>query len=118
MARENAVRESVSEFDERTVFANGIGQHVTQAGSGPAVLLCHGFPELGYSWRHQLRALADAGYRAIAPDMRGYGRTGAPAVIDRYTILCRPLGAAGSTGQRERHPARVSRPDTALSRAP
>lgn len=77
----------MTEFNERTVVANGIGQHVIEAGSGPAVLLCHGFPELGYSWRHQLRALADAGYRAIAPDMRGYGRTGAPPAIDRYTIL-------------------------------
>lgn len=75
------------EFKEHEVFANGIRQHVTEAGSGPAVLLCHGFPELGYSWRHQIRALADAGYRAIAPDMRGYGRTEAPASADRYTIL-------------------------------
>lgn len=75
------------EFKEYTIVANGIRQHVLEAGSGPAVLLCHGFPELGYSWRHQIRALADAGYRAIAPDMRGYGRTEAPPAIDRYTIL-------------------------------
>lgn len=75
------------EFREHTIVANGIRQHVLEAGSGPAVLLCHGFPELGYSWRHQIRALADAGYRAIAPDMRGYGGTEAPAAIERYTIL-------------------------------
>jgi pimeloyl-ACP methyl ester carboxylesterase len=75
------------EFKEHTVVANGIRQHLLEAGSGPAVLLCHGFPEIGYSWRHQLRALADAGYRAIAPDMRGYGGTEAPAAIERYTIL-------------------------------
>lgn len=74
-------------FSEYEVQANGIRQHVTEAGSGPAILLCHGFPELGHSWRHQLAALADAGYRAIAPDMRGYGRTEAPADADRYTIF-------------------------------
>ncbi|MEH3104671.1 MAG: alpha/beta hydrolase [Sphingomonas phyllosphaerae] len=74
-------------FREYSVEANGIRQHVTEAGEGPAVLLCHGFPELGMSWRHQLRALADAGYRAIAPDMRGYGQTDAPVAIDRYTIF-------------------------------
>ena len=77
----------MSEFTQFEVQANGIRQHVTEAGSGPAVLLCHGFPELGHSWRHQLRALADAGYRAIAPDMRGYGRTEVPTDADRYTIF-------------------------------
>lgn len=77
----------MNEFKEFKVVANGIRQHVTEAGSGPAVLLCHGFPELGYSWRHQIKALADAGYRAIAPDMRGYGRTEAPTEVDQYTIL-------------------------------
>lgn len=77
----------MSEFTEYDIVANGIRQHVTEAGIGPVVLLCHGFPELGYSWRHQIRALADAGYRAIAPDMRGYGGTEAPPGIDQYTIL-------------------------------
>lgn len=77
----------MNEFKEYEVQANGIRQHVIEAGNGPAVLLCHGFPEIGYSWRHQIRALADAGYRAIAPDMRGYGRTEAPAAPDAYTIL-------------------------------
>jgi pimeloyl-ACP methyl ester carboxylesterase len=74
-------------FREYTVEANGIRQHVTEAGEGPVVVLCHGFPELGASWRHQLRALADAGYRAIAPDMHGYGQTEAPVDMDRYTIF-------------------------------
>ncbi|MFK3888054.1 alpha/beta fold hydrolase [Sphingomonas sp. NPDC079357] len=74
-------------FREYTVEANGIRQHVTEAGEGPAILLCHGFPELGYSWRYQLRALAEAGYRAIAPDMRGYGRTTAPRGAEHYTIF-------------------------------
>ena len=51
---------------------------VHEAGSGPAVVLCHGFPELAYSWRHQLPALAAAGFRAIAPDQRGYGASDRP----------------------------------------
>lgn len=59
----------------RFVQTNGIRMHVAEAGSGFPVVMCHGFPELWYSWRHQLPALAAAGYRAIAPDMRGYGET-------------------------------------------
>jgi Predicted hydrolases or acyltransferases (alpha/beta hydrolase superfamily) len=57
------------------------------AGEGPIVLLCHGFPESWYSWRHQLKALAKAGYCAVAPDMRGYGQTDKPEAIDQYTML-------------------------------
>jgi len=57
------------------VQANGIRIHVAEQGEGPLVLLLHGFPELWYSWRHQLSALADAGYRAVAIDQRGYGRS-------------------------------------------
>ena len=49
--------------------------HVAHAGEGPLVLFCHGWPESWYSWRHQLKAIAAAGYRAVAPDMRGYGQT-------------------------------------------
>jgi epoxide hydrolase A/B len=71
----------------RTVETNGIRMHVVEDGDGPLVLLCHGFPESWYSWRHQLTALARAGYRAVAPDMRGYGGTDRPAEIDRYTQL-------------------------------
>jgi len=71
----------------RTVETNGIRMHVAEAGTGPLVLLCHGFPESWYSWRHQLSALADAGFHAVAPDMRGYGQTDAPAEMDRYTLL-------------------------------
>jgi pimeloyl-ACP methyl ester carboxylesterase len=56
----------------RHVHTNGIDMHIAEAGSGPLVLLLHGFPELWYSWRHQLPALAGAGYHAIAPDLRGY----------------------------------------------
>ena len=71
----------------RTVETNGIRMHVAEQGAGPLVVLCHGFPESWYSWRHQLAALAEAGFHAVAPDMRGYGQTDAPAEIDRYTLL-------------------------------
>jgi len=71
----------------RIVETNGIRMHVAEQGSGPLVLLCHGFPESWYSWRHQLPVLAAAGYRAVAPDMRGYGRTDRPEAIDQYTQL-------------------------------
>ncbi len=65
---------------------NGIRMRVMELGEGPAVLLAHGWPESWYSWRHQLTALAAAGYRVIAPDMRGYGGTDAPAEVDAYNI--------------------------------
>jgi len=71
----------------RTVEANGIRMHLAERGEGPLVLLCHGFPESWYSWRHQLTALAEAGFHAVAPDMRGYGQTDQPQAIDRYTLL-------------------------------
>src|SRR5262249_38253955 len=56
-------------------------------GSGPLVVLLHGFPELSSTWRHQLRALAGAGYHAVAPDQRGYGQTDCPERDDAYTML-------------------------------
>jgi pimeloyl-ACP methyl ester carboxylesterase len=59
---------------------------VREAGDGEPVVLLHGFPELSYSWRHQLPALADAGYRAVAPDLRGYGESDRPAGVDAYAI--------------------------------
>jgi pimeloyl-ACP methyl ester carboxylesterase len=71
----------------RFVETNGIRIHVAEAGEGPLVLMCHGFPESWYSWRHQLVALADAGFHAVAPDMRGYGQSGRPDAIDQYTLL-------------------------------
>jgi len=61
--------------------------NVAEYGEGPLVLLCHGWPEIWYSWRHQVVALAAAGFRAIAPDMRGFGRTTAPDDVAAYTIL-------------------------------
>jgi pimeloyl-ACP methyl ester carboxylesterase len=77
----------MNELTHRTIEANGIRIHIAEQGSGPLVLLCHGFPESWYSWRHQLQALALAGFHAVAPDMRGYGDTGRPAEIERYTLL-------------------------------
>lgn len=69
------------------VEANGITLHVAERGDGPTVLLCHGFPEGWYAWRHQLAALAEAGFQAVAPDMRGYGRSDRPDAVDQYTLL-------------------------------
>ncbi|EYF02840.1 alpha/beta fold hydrolase [Chondromyces apiculatus] len=69
----------------RLVDTNGIQMHVAEAGTGYPVVFCHGFPELWYSWRHQMLALAAAGFHAIAPDMRGYGGTEAPPEISAYT---------------------------------
>lgn len=60
--------------------------HLVEQGTGPLVLLVHGFPECWYSWRHQLPALAAAGYRAVAPDVRGYGRSAKPAATDAYRM--------------------------------
>src|SRR6187549_895620 len=71
----------------RTVSANGIEIFLREKGKGPLVLLCHGWPELSYSWRHQISAIAEAGFRVVAPDMRGFGRTSAPAEIGAYTIF-------------------------------
>jgi epoxide hydrolase A/B len=71
----------------QTVEANGIQLHFAERGEGPLVVLCHGFPECWYSWRHQLVALASAGFRAVAPDMRGYGRSSRPEAIDQYTLF-------------------------------
>jgi pimeloyl-ACP methyl ester carboxylesterase len=73
-------------FEHGQIEANGISIHTVSMGSGPLVLFCHGFPESWYSWRHQLPAVAAAGFRGVALDMRGYGRTSAPADIGAYTI--------------------------------
>ena len=66
------------------VESNGLRMAVYEEGQGPAVILLHGFPELAFSWRHQLPALAAAGFRAIAPDQRGYGRTTVPPNVSDY----------------------------------
>ncbi|MFZ6004620.1 MAG: alpha/beta fold hydrolase [Actinomycetota bacterium] len=72
---------------ERTVSTNGVDLHVVEAGEGVPVIFVHGFPELSYSWRHQLPAIADAGFRAVAPDMRGYGRSSRPEEVTDYDIV-------------------------------
>lgn len=71
----------------RVTTAPGVELHVAAAGppQGPPVLLLHGFPELAYSWRHQLGPLADAGYRVLAPDLRGYGASSRPAAVEAYS---------------------------------
>ena len=77
----------MAEIKRRDIQSNGLNMHIAEAGEGPLVVLCHGFPESWYSWRHQLHALADAGYHVVAPDQRGYGDTDAPGAIDDYTIF-------------------------------
>ena len=69
---------------QRRVATNGIQLNIAEQGTGPLVLMCHGFPESWYSWRHQFQALADAGYHAVAPDMRGYGDSDKPDAIEAY----------------------------------
>ncbi|GLJ07165.1 hypothetical protein SUGI_0060200 [Cryptomeria japonica] len=75
------------EVTHRMVTVNGIKMHVAEQGSGPVLLLIHGFPDLWFSWRHQIKALAEAGYHAVAPDMRGYGDTDAPLAAHNYTAF-------------------------------
>ena len=72
---------------ERTVSTNGVELHVLEAGEGFPIVLAHGFPELAYSWRHQIPVLADAGFRVLAPDQRGYGRSTRPDQIEDYDIV-------------------------------
>jgi pimeloyl-ACP methyl ester carboxylesterase len=69
------------------IDTNGVTLRVVVEGEGPAVLLSHGFPELGYSWRHQVKPLVDAGYRVIVPDQRGYGGSSRPEAIEDYDIV-------------------------------
>jgi pimeloyl-ACP methyl ester carboxylesterase len=68
-------------MNHRIVESNGIKMHLAEDGEGPLVVLCHVWPELWYSWRHQLKALAEAGYRVVAPDQRGYGKTDRPEAV-------------------------------------
>src|SRR5882757_5909473 len=72
---------------QRIIESNGIHINIAEQGEGPLVLLVHGFPESWFSWRHQIDALAAAGFRVVAPDLRGYGKSDAPEAIDQYTIL-------------------------------
>ncbi|CAK9152505.1 unnamed protein product [Ilex paraguariensis] len=69
------------------VKVNGIKMHIAEKGEGPVVVFLHGFPEIWYTWRHQITALAALGYHAVAPDLRGYGQTDAPTSITSYTCF-------------------------------
>ncbi|MCC3766927.1 alpha/beta fold hydrolase [Streptomyces sp. UNOC14_S4] len=74
-------------LEHRFVEVNGIRLHIAEQGQGPLVLLLHGFPECGYSWRHQFGPLAEAGYRVVAPDQRGYARSERPEDPAAYSIM-------------------------------
>jgi len=80
-------------LSSRQIATNGIELRVVDHGQGPPVVFCHGFPELGFSWRHQVFALAAAGFRTLTPDMRGYGGSSRPAAIGEYGMaaLCGDL---------------------------
>ena len=93
-----------SGFEHGQIEANGISIHTVTVGEGPLVLFCHGFPESWYSWRHQLPAVAAAGYRAVAIDMRGYGQTSQPADVGAYSIshlVGDVVGTIAALGERE-----------------
>lgn len=77
----------MSNISRRDISTNGINMHIAEAGEGPAVVMLHGFPESWYSYRHQIAALAEAGYHAIAPDQRGYGGTDRPDDPAQYSQL-------------------------------
>ena len=85
----------MADITHRMVETNGINVHIAEQGAGPVVLMLHGFPESWYSWRHQLPALAEAGYHAIAPDIRGYGQSDAPEAVEAYSMKQLTADAAG-----------------------
>ncbi|KAK7258936.1 hypothetical protein RIF29_24528 [Crotalaria pallida] len=78
---------TMESIEHRTVEVNGIKMHVAEKGQGPVVLFLHGFLELWYSWRHQIQYISSQGYRAVAPDLRGYGDTEAPPSVTSYTCF-------------------------------
>jgi pimeloyl-ACP methyl ester carboxylesterase len=94
----------MGEFEHGQIEANGISIHTVAMGAGPLVVFCHGFPESWYSWRHQLPAVAAAGYRAVALDMRGYGQTSQPSAVGAYSIshlVGDVVGTVAALGERE-----------------
>jgi pimeloyl-ACP methyl ester carboxylesterase len=95
---------AMPDVTHRMIATNGIRLHVAEQGQGPLVILCHGFPECWYSWRHQLPALAKAGFRAVAPNLRGYGRSDRPDEVEKYTLLHHlgdVVGLVDALGERE-----------------
>jgi pimeloyl-ACP methyl ester carboxylesterase len=72
---------------ERRIAANGIELNLLDEGEGPPVVLCHGFPELAFSWRHQVPVLTGSGFRVLAPDLRGFGRSSTPVDVESYDVV-------------------------------
>jgi pimeloyl-ACP methyl ester carboxylesterase len=94
----------VAAVTERLLATNGIELHVIDEGRGPLVVLCHGFPELAFSWRWQVPALRSAGFRVVAPDLRGFGQSSAPSEVDAYDVvtLCNDLcGLLDALGEQD-----------------
>jgi pimeloyl-ACP methyl ester carboxylesterase len=88
----------------RDVSANGIRLHVAEIGAGPLVVLLHGFPEFWWSWRHQLTGLAEAGFRVVAADLRGYGDSDKPPRgYDLWTLAGDAAGLIRTLGERRAH---------------
>lgn len=77
----------MSEVKHQRIKTNGIWIHIAEQGTGPLVLLLHGFPEIWYSWRHQITFLANQGYHVVAPDLRGYGGSDSPISPISYTVI-------------------------------
>ena len=93
-----------AEIKHRTIKTNGINLHIAEAGEGPLVLLVHGFPELWYSWRHQIPAIAEAGFHVVAPDVRGYGDSDKPEAIEAYAMkehIADLLGILDEAGEKQ-----------------
>lgn len=94
----------ISDIELKTVTANGLRLRLALQGEGPLVILCHGWPESWYSWRHQIPAIAGAGYTAVAYDVRGYGESDKPHAVEAYTLteLARDVvGIADALGHDE-----------------
>ncbi|CAK7348334.1 unnamed protein product [Dovyalis caffra] len=77
----------MEKIEHTTISTNGINMHIASIGTGPVILFLHGFPDLWYSWRHQLLSVSSLGYRCIAPDLRGYGDTEVPKNPREYTVF-------------------------------
>ena len=89
-------------WEHRDVSANGVRLHVAELGVGPLVVLLHGFPEFWWSWRHQVVALAESGFRAVAPDLRGYGASDKPPRgYDSLTLAADIAGLVRALGERD-----------------
>ena len=96
-------------------IGDGLHLHTVEAGTGPLVVLCHGFPELGYSWRHQLAPLVEAGYRVAIPDMLGFGPSSQPAEIPAYDAA-NTAGGCWRSSTRSASPRRRSSATTGARR--